>query len=72
MPPIFKALATIAAWVLFVVGLLTLVTGLSRIASAGMGASSSPALALMHAYFAYGIGALFLSVLAMKMRKALE
>ena len=48
---------------------MTLVTGLTRIADAGMGASSSPELSLMHAYFAYGIGALFLSVLAMKLRK---
>ena len=72
MPPVFKALATIAVWVLFVVGLFALVTAFARLTGAGMGFSSSPELSLMYAYFGFGISGLFLSVLAMKLRKGLE
>lgn len=69
MPSIFKALASITVWVLFVFGLLTLVAGFGRIAAGG---SDPPTVALMTAYFGFGVGGLFLSVVTMKIRKALE
>ncbi len=66
MPKIFKALATITAWILFVFGLLSLVSGFGRIVG------GSPELELMSAYFGYGVGSLFLSVVVMKLRQMLE
>jgi hypothetical protein len=72
MPSIFKALATITAWVLFVVGSLALLTSFIRIGGAATGASEAPSVALMSAYFGYGVGSLFLSVVTMKLRKMLE
>ncbi len=66
MPKIFKALATITAWILFVFGLLSLVSGFGRIIG------GSPELELMSAYFGYGVGSLFLSVVVMKLRQMLE
>lgn len=66
MPKIFKALATITAWILFVFGLLSLVSGFGRIVG------GSPDLELMSAYFGYGVGGLFLSVVVMKLRQMLE
>lgn len=66
MPKIFKALATITAWVLFVFGLLSLISGFGRIIG------GSPDLELMSAYFGYGVGGLFLSVVVMKLRQMLE
>ncbi len=66
MPPIFKALASIAAWVLFVFGLLSLLGGFVRIIG------SSPELDLMSAYFRFGVGGLVLSVVVMKLRQMLE
>lgn len=72
MPPVFKALASIAAWALFVVGALSLLTAFIRILGAALGTSDSPGVALMTAYFGYGFSGLFLSVVAMKLRKDLE
>ena len=68
MPPKFKGLATIVAWTLFVFGLLRLVIGLVYAFSSGPEAPPT------HAYydFAVGVGSLILSVVAMKLRKALE
>lgn len=66
MPRIFKALATITAWILFVFGLLSLVSGFGRIVG------GSPELELMSAYFGYGVGGLFLSVVVMKLRQMME
>ena len=66
MPPIFKALASITAWVLFIFGLLALLTAFVRIFRGG------PSLGLMWAYFGSAITSLFLSVVTMKLRKSLE
>ena len=68
MPPIFKALATIAAWVLFVFGLLRLLIGLV------MAFSSGPNEPPIQTYldFAIAVGSLTLSVVVMKLRKMLE
>ena len=70
MPSIFKALASITAWILFVFGCLSLLGGLVRTVGAGM--LGSPELALVSAYFGYGILSLILSVVAMKLRHMLE
>ena len=56
MPAIFKALASISAWILFVFGCLSLLGGFGRI----IGGSTE--LLLISAYFGFGIGSLFLSV----------
>ena len=65
MPPIFKALATIAAWILFVNGCLgILLPGIARLTGeAGLGAP-----------IAWGVGVISLiaSVGAMKLRQTLE
>lgn len=72
MPSVFKALATVTVWVLFVFGLFTLLSAFVRIAGASFGGSEAPELKLMYAYFGFGVGSLFLSVVAMKLRKTLE
>ena len=66
MPSIFKALATITAWVLFVFGALSLVGGFGRIIG------GSPEVDMMTAYFGFGVGSLFLSVVTMKIRGKME
>ena len=66
MLSIFKALASITAWVLFVFGSLSLLVGFGRIIV------GSPELDFMTAYFGFGIGGLFLSVVTMKLRQMME
>ena len=66
MPSIFKALASITAWVLFVFGSVSLLGGFGRIIG------GSPEMDMMTAYFGFGVGGLFLSVVVMKLRKGLE
>ena len=66
MVSIFKALASITAWVLFVFGAISLVGGFGRIIG------GSPELDVITAYFGFGVGSLFLSVVTMKLRKNLE
>ncbi|MBI2831980.1 MAG: hypothetical protein HYX79_06965 [Chloroflexi bacterium] len=68
MPSVFKALATIVAWVLFVFGLLALLVGLIRVLSA-IPATAAPGVVLMSAYFGFGIISLTLSVVVMKLRQ---
>jgi len=65
MPTIFKALATITAWVLFIFGSLSLLGGFGRI-------FGSAEINLVTAYFGFGVGGLFLSVVVMKLRQMLE
>ncbi len=69
MPPVFKALATIAAWVLFVFGLLSLLTGFIRVFGSIPENSAAPGVALMTAYFGFGVVSLALSVVVMKLRQ---
>jgi uncharacterized membrane protein AbrB (regulator of aidB expression) len=64
--PIFKAMASITAWILFVFGLMALLAGFGRIIV------STPGLDFITAYFGFGIGGLFLSVVTMKLRKNLD
>ncbi len=61
MPSIFKALASVTVWILFIFGVLALVGGFARMF---MG---SPA-TLIGAYLGYAIAALALSVVAAKLR----
>jgi hypothetical protein len=72
MPSIFKALASITVWVLFIFGFLALLAAFIRIIGVGTGVSEPPELGLMTAYFGYGVSSLFLSVVTMKLRKMLE
>jgi len=64
MPPIFKALATITVWVLFVFGVLCLLGGFGRIIG-----TRSESLPLISAYFGYGIVSMALSVVCAKLRQ---
>ncbi len=66
MPHIFKALASITAWVLFIFGSLSLLGGFGHIIG------GSPQLSLVTAYFGFGVGGLFLSIIVMKLRQMLE
>jgi hypothetical protein len=68
MPPIFKALASIAAWVLFIFGLFRLLIGLIYAFSSG---PINPPVATYYD-FAVGVSSLVLSVVVMKLRKMLE
>ena len=70
MPSIFKALASISAWTLFVFGCLSLLGGFGRIIGGVTGGVTE--LPLISAYFGFGVGSLFLSVVVMKLRKMLE
>jgi hypothetical protein len=72
MPQIFKALATITVWILFVLGCLTLLAGFGRIIGAAADLTPAPSVQLMRAYFGSGIASLILSVVAMKLRQLLE
>ena len=66
MPSIFKALATITAWVLFIFGALSLFGGFGRIFG------GAPEVDMMTAYFGFGVAGLFLSVVTMKIRQKME
>ncbi|MFC2006851.1 hypothetical protein ACFLUQ_01645 [Chloroflexota bacterium] len=66
MPSIVKTLASITVWILFVFGFLSLLGGFGRIIG------GSPELDLMTAYFGFGIGGLFLSVVTIKLRQIME
>ena len=72
MPPIFKALASITAWILFIFGFLALLAGFLRIIGASTGFSAPPEMPIMSVYFGYGVGSLVLSVVVMKLRQMLE
>ncbi len=65
MPNIFKALASISTWILFVFGCLSLLAGFGRL-------TMRPTVELISAYFGFGILALFLGVVTAKIRKNLE
>jgi len=68
MPKIFKALATIAVWVLFIFGLLRLLIGLVTAISLG------PEQPAIQAYldFAVGVSSLTLSVVVMRLRQGMK
>ena len=62
----FKALASITVWVLFIFGALSLIGGFGRILG------GQPGMDLMTAYFGFGVGSLFLSVVTMRLRQKME
>ncbi len=72
MPSVFKALASITVWVLFMFGILALLGGFGRILGTSMGVSASPELSTMSAYFGLGVISLALSVVCMKLRHIME
>ena len=67
MPPIFKALATIAAWFLFIWGLILAVIDGFVLPLIGQ-------ITMTEAYFATGLGiaSIISSVVVMKLRRMLE
>jgi hypothetical protein len=73
MPPIFKALATITAWTLFVLGWIVLLIGVLIMPSINgvVFTGTAPPLIFWIA-FASAIGTLTLSVALMKLRQMLE
>ena len=66
MPRFFKTLVSIIAWVLFIFGAASLIGGFGRIIG------GSPAIDMLTAYFGFGVGSLFLSVVTMKLRQTME
>ena len=69
MPSIFKALASISVWILFIVGCSWIIETFIQWAVAGFGAENWQA---SIAGEAIGITAIILAVVAMKLRKDLE
>jgi hypothetical protein len=72
MPPIFKALASIVVWILFVFGCVALLGGLVRAIGAGLELLPAYPRPIIGAYFSGGIVSLILSVVAMKLRQSME
>ena len=73
MPPIFKALATIGAWTLFIVGwifgLTTLIIAITKGVLFTVGAEGW---AEVFAYFVLAIVCITLSVVVMRLRQKME
>ena len=75
MPPVFKALASIAAWVLFVFGWLQLLAGgVAYIYTCYISGATGPIAISSRILMVWGLGtgSLILSVCAMKLRQMLE
>lgn len=66
MPSIFKTLASITVWILFIFGILSLFGGLFRIFGGG-----DKTVRLISSYFGYGILSLTLSVVCAKLRQTM-
>ena len=66
MDDIYKVLAAITVWILFVFGCLSLLSGFVRVFT------TSPTVPMMTAYFGFGILSLFLSVVSAKLRDMLD
>jgi len=69
MPPIFKALASITVWVLFIWGCITILS--TTVCYATIGIGSPPPVGI---FMGWGVGTaeLILAVCAMKLRQMLE
>jgi len=70
MPPVFKALASITAWVLFIIGCLGIVVPI--VGWAVEGELLKPPANILVFMWSVGIASFILSVCAMKLRKMLE
>ena len=69
MPPIFKALATISAWILFVAGCVNFIITLVTLPIGGVGAEEWIHTA---AFLLIATTSIMFSVVAMKLRQMLE
>ncbi|MDP2719741.1 MAG: hypothetical protein U1D67_03480 [Dehalococcoidia bacterium] len=67
----YKNIISISIWVLFIVGLATLLMAFVRIIGGAAG-GTPPELKTMTAYFGYGMAGIFLSVVSILIRKKLE
>ena len=69
MPPIFKALASTSAWILFIAGCLTYIITLVTLFAGGVAAGE-----WMHtvAFFTFATISIIASVVAMKLRQTME
>jgi hypothetical protein len=72
MLSIFKVLATITAWILFIFGFLALIGGIVVSIEPTTGVTAMPKALLAWAHFGYGTINLVLSVVIMKLRQMLE
>lgn len=73
MPPIFKALATITAWTLFVLGWIILLVGVLIMPGVGgVFFAGTPPPVIFWIALAAAVATLILSVAAMKLRQMLE
>jgi len=72
MPAIFKALASIVVWILFVFGCVALIGGFVRAVGASLDLLPVSPRPIIGAYFSGGIVSLILSVVAMKLRQSME
>jgi len=70
MPPVFKALASTVAWILFIIGCLGLVV--PTVGWAIKGDLLAPPATILVFIWSAGIASFILSVCAMKLRKMLE
>ncbi len=69
MPSIFKALASISAWILFIAGCLNFVITLVTLPTGGVGAEEWKHTA---AFLAIATASILFSVIAMKLRHMME
>jgi hypothetical protein len=73
MPSIFKALATINAWALFILSWIALIRGYVTLLGSYAGADIMPAGApAVEFVTAFGVAGLVLSVVVMRLRKGME
>ena len=73
MPPIFKALASITVWILFILGWFWLLIGGIIMPAVGRAfVAGEPPPWAFHAAWVVGVMTLTLSVCAMKLRQMLE
>ena len=73
MPPVFKALTTITAWTLFILGwLMLMIGGIIMPAIGGQFSTVEPPPWPFHAAWLGSVMTLILSVCAMKLRQMLE
>ena len=72
MPQIFKALATINAWALFIIGWMAVIGGFVRLIKAYAGVAAPPGVPPVWMTLGAGVAGLTLSVVVMKLRKGLE
>ncbi len=68
MPSVFKPLASLTVWILFLFGVFSLLGGLARV----IGIVGERELPLISAYFGFAVSSLTLSVVVAKLRQTME